>query len=337
MSDPSQIDQDQNRVERPLADDSHTAIRDAASLDVMAGPEDSNNSEGSEIIPRAIDHASGESAAAVSSPAAVEKIYRHRAPVRIAHWLNAICIPILIMSGLQIFNAHQALYWGDRSDRDRPLLSIRAMRAENGEIKGVTTVLGYAFETTGVLGFSSGSARGFPSWATIPSGKWLAMGRQWHLFFAWVFILNGVFFALYAVVSRHVWRDLFPKLTDLRGLGRVLMNHLTFRHPHGDEARHYNVMQKLTYTGVIFGLAPLIVLTGLTMSPALDAAYPGLLSLFGGRQSARTIHFLACVGLIAFIAVHLLMVATTGLRNNIRSMITGWFHVTSAHKVRDEQ
>jgi thiosulfate reductase cytochrome b subunit len=331
MSDPSQIDQDQNRVERPLEDDSHTVVRDAASLDVVAGSDDS------EIIPRAVDHVPGESDGAVSSPPAVEKIYRHRSPVRIAHWLNAICIPILIMSGFQIFNAHQALYWGDRSDRDRPLLSMRAMRAEDGEVKGVTTVLGHTFETTGVFGFSSGSARGFPSWATIPSGKWLAMGRQWHLFFAWVFVLNGVFFTLYAVVSRHVWRDLFPKLTDLRGIGRALMNHLTFRHPHGDEAKHYNVMQKLAYIGVIFGLAPLIVLTGLTMSPAIDAAFPGLLSLFGGRQSARTLHFLARFGLIGFIAVHLLMVATTGLRNNIRSMITGWFQVTSAHEVQDEK
>lgn len=111
------------------------------------------------------------------------------------------------------------------------------MRTENGEIKGVTTVLGHAFETTGVLGFSSGSVRAFPSWATIPNGKWLAMGRQWHLFFAWVFILNGAFFVLYALASRHVWRDLFPTFTDLRGIGRELVNHLTFRHPHRDEAQ----------------------------------------------------------------------------------------------------
>jgi thiosulfate reductase cytochrome b subunit len=257
----------------------------------------------------------------------VERVYRHRLPVRVAHWLNAICLPILIMSGLQIFNAHQSLYWGDRSDRDRPLLSITAVRSEAGEVKGVTTVLGYTFDTTGVLGVSSGSVRGFPAWVTIPSGKWLAMGRQWHLFFAWVFVLNGVFFALYALASRHFWRNLFPKLGDLRGIGRDILNHLRFRHPRGEEAKHYNVMQKLAYTGVIFGLAPLIVLTGLTMSPAVDAAFPGLLSLFGGRQSARTIHFFACFGFIGFVAVHLFMVTTTGLRNNIRSMITGWFQI----------
>ncbi|MBA2251668.1 MAG: cytochrome b/b6 domain-containing protein [Nitrospirales bacterium] len=318
---------DENSGERRAEEDlPHTGLSEATSLRATAIPDIGQDTVGEVTIPVAEE---------VSFPPTVEKVYRHRLPIRLAHWLNAICIPILIMSGLQIFNAHQALYWGNRSDRDRPLLSINAVRAETGEFKGVTTVLGHAFDTTGVLGFSSGSARGFPSWATIPSGKWLGMGRQWHLFFAWVFVLNGIFFALYALASQHFWRDLFPKLTDLRGIGRDIVNHLRFRHPGGEAAKRYNVMQKLAYTGVIFGLAPLIVLTGLTMSPAVDAAFPGLLSLFGGRQSARTIHFLACFGLIGFVAVHLLMVATTGIRNNIRSMVTGWFQVSNAHEVRD--
>ncbi|HJU06324.1 MAG TPA: cytochrome b/b6 domain-containing protein [Nitrospiraceae bacterium] len=264
-------------------------------------------------------------------------VYRHAVMVRLAHWLNALCIPILIMSGFQIFNAHQALYWGERSDRDRPLFSIQAVRKENGDVKGVTTILGHAFDTTGVLGVSDGSVRGFPSWATIPSGKWLAMGRQWHLFFAWVFVLNGLLFGFYAVAGRHFWRNLFPKWKDLRGIGRDLVNHLRFRHPTGDEARHYNVMQKLAYTGVMFGLGPLIVLTGLTMSPAIDAAFPWLTNLFGGRQSARTIHFVVCFAFIGFVVVHLLMVATTGLYNNIRSMITGWFRIRPAHEVQNER
>ncbi|MGH7165162.1 MAG: cytochrome b/b6 domain-containing protein [Nitrospiraceae bacterium] len=267
----------------------------------------------------------------------VQHVYRHSLPVRLGHWLNVICLPILIMSGFQIFNAHPALYWGDRSDRDRPILAMRAMRTERGEVKGVTTVLGHSFETTGVLGFSSDSTRGFPSWATLPSGKWLAMGRQWHLFFAWIFVLNGLLFGLYALLSRHLWRDLFPKLKDLRGIGRDIRTHLTFRHPTGNEARHYNVLQKLAYTGVAFGLGPLIVLTGLSMSPTIDAGFPGLLTLFGGRQSARTIHFLACFAFIGFVTVHLFMVATSGLRNNLRSMITGWFHITVGGATHDGQ
>jgi thiosulfate reductase cytochrome b subunit len=122
----------------------------------------------------------------------------------------------------------------------------------------------------------------------------------------------------------------------VRGIGRDLLNHLKFRHPTGEEARHYNVLQKIAYTGVVFGLAPLIVLTGLSMSPTIDAAFPILLDLFGGRQSARTIHFLACFAFIGFIVIHVTMVATTGLRNNLRSMITGWFAV-SPSGVKHEQ
>jgi thiosulfate reductase cytochrome b subunit len=276
-------------------------------------------------------------AATPEPPPTTPRIYRHRLPVRIGHWVNVLCLLILIMSGLQIFNAHPALYWGDRSDRDRPILAMRAVVAERGERQGVTTVLGHSFVTTGVLGVSGGSARGFPAWATLPSGKWLAMGRQWHLFFAWLFVINGLIFAFYAFVSGHFWRDLFPKLKDWRGIGRDLLNHLTFQHPTGEEAKQYNVMQKIAYTGVVFGLGPLIVLTGLTMSPNMDAAFPTLLDLFGGRQSARTIHFLTCFSFIGFILVHLTMVATTGLRNNLRSMLTGWFSIAESGGTHDTQ
>jgi thiosulfate reductase cytochrome b subunit len=160
------------------------------------------------------------------------------------------------------------------------------------------------------------------------------MGRRWHLFFAWVFVINGVLFAGYGWLGRHFRQDLIPRGRDLRGIGRVLGQHLTFRHAGGAEARHYNVLQKLAYSGVLFGLVPLVVLTGLSMSPAIDAAYPWLPALFGGRQSARTIHFLVCWAFVGFIGVHVLMVATTGLLKNIRSMITGWFwiHTEESHE-----
>ncbi len=253
------------------------------------------------------------------------RIYRHRLPVRIGHWLNAVCLFILIMSGLQIFNAHPALYWGERSDRDRAFFSIRGERTGSGELRGVTRLAGHEFDTTGVLGFSSGERRAFPSWATVPGSRWLAMGRQWHLLFAWIFVVNGLAFWIYSIASRHLTKDLLPTGRDWRGIGRDLLNHLRVRHPFGEEATHYNVLQKLAYTGVAFGLAPLIVLTGLTMSPAVDAGVPVLLDLFGGRQSARSIHFLACFAFVGFIVIHLTMVATTGLRNNLRSMVTGWF------------
>ena len=257
--------------------------------------------------------------------ASSERIYRHRLPVRISHWLNVPLLIILIMSGLQIFNAHPALYWGDRSDRDQALVSIRSVQTEHGDMRGITTILGHQFETTGVLGYSNGMRRAFPDWATIPSAKWLAMGRQWHLFFAWLFVVNGLLFTAYAFASRHATRDLAPTGKELGGIGQSIKEHLILRHPTGEAAKRYNVLQKLTYATVLFILGPLIVVTGLAMSPTIDTAYPSLLTIFGGRQAARTMHFVACFSFVGFIAIHVLHVIFTGFFNNIRSMITGWF------------
>jgi len=267
-----------------------------------------------------------------ASPPLRERVYRHRLPVRISHWLNVPCLFILIMSGFQIFNAHPALYWGDRSDRDQPLLSIRPIRAENGEMRGVTTILGYKFDTTGVLGYSDASRRAFPAWATIPSAKSLAMGRQWHLFFAWLLVINGLFFATYSLISRHASRDLAPTGKDLRGIGQAIKNHIALRHPKGAEAKRYNVLQKLAYILILCVVAPLMILTGLAMSPTIDTAFPWLLMIFGGRQAARMVHFIACFSFVGFIVVHVAEVILTGFYNNIRSMVTGWFVVKHEHE-----
>ena len=271
-------------------------------------------------------------AARPASAPVAERVYRHRLPVRISHWLNVPCLLILIMSGLQIFNAHPALYWGDRSDRDQPLLSIRSVMTESGEMRGITTILGHKFDTTGVLGYSDGSRRAFPAWATVPSTKFLAMGRQWHLFFAWLLVINGLAFTAYALISRHVTRDLAPTGKDLRGIGKAVKDHVVLRHPKGDEAKRYNVLQKLAYIVILFVVAPLIILTGLTMSPTIDTAFPWLLTIFGGRQAARTIHFIACFSFVGFIVVHVVEVILTGFFNNIRSMVTGWFVVKHEHE-----
>ncbi|MDF0675526.1 MAG: cytochrome b/b6 domain-containing protein [Nitrospira sp.] len=272
----------------------------------------------------------------VASPPAIERVYRHRLPVRISHWLNVPFLIILIMSGLQIFNAHPALYWGDRSDRDRSLLSIRPVQTDSGEMHGVTTIMGHPFDTTGLFGYSNGSGRAFPAWATIPSAKWLAMGRQWHLFFAWLFVINGVIFIAYALASRHATRDLTPTGKDLRGIGKSIQDHLILRHPTGNEAKRYNVLQKLAYASILFIVAPVIVLTGLAMSPMIDTAFPWLLASFGGRQGARTIHFIACFLFVGFIAIHVVQVILTGFLNNIRSMVTGWFIVKNNDGVGHE-
>ncbi|WP_346837265.1 cytochrome b/b6 domain-containing protein [Microbulbifer sp. SAOS-129_SWC] len=251
--------------------------------------------------------------------------YRHRLPVRISHWVNAACLLILLMSGLQIFNAHSALYWGAASDFDAPWLSIGAVRGTDG-LQGRTEILGHRLDTSGFLGTSGDATnperRAFPAWLTIPGPRWLAMGRRWHFFFAWVLVINAMLYLIWSSASGHL-RELTPTRRDWRGFGRSLLDHLLLRHPSGSAATRYNILQKLAYLTVIFGLGTLIVLTGLCMSPRMDTVLQPLLELFGGRQSARSLHFLAAMGFVLFVAVHLFEVIVTGPWNNLRSMITG--------------
>ena len=264
----------------------------------------------------------------LDSAAAERRIYRHRLPVRLMHWINLICLVILLMSGLNIFNAHPALYWGKDSTFAAPWVSMKAEVSQSGPI-GVTQIGSLRFETTGVLGLSDvegqATARGFPSWATIPSVQWLSMGRNWHFFFAWIFVINGVAFVLYTVLGRHLKRDLIPTKAELGSIGSSIKNHLLLRHPKGEAARRYNVLQSLSYLIVIFVLLPLVVIAGLAMSPRLDAVFTGWVDLLGGRQSARTLHFLAAFGLVLFTLIHVFEVVVNGVWNEIRSMITGWY------------
>ncbi len=256
------------------------------------------------------------------------RLYRHSPVVRVTHWINFPVLVILLGSGLQIFNAHPSLYWGNRSDADRALLALGARRAPDGSLQGITQLLGREFDTTGWLGVSKGAhgrpeIRGFPTWATIPGPRWLAMGRRWHLFFAWLFVLNGLVYVGHSLAQGHLRRELLPARGELRGFGPTLRQHLHPRRLRADSARGYNLLQKLSYLSVIFLLAPLAILTGLTMSPWLDAAFPGLITLFDGRQSARTIHFLAALGLVLFFLIHITMVVVVGPVNHTRAMFTG--------------
>ena len=259
-------------------------------------------------------------------------VYRHGLLVRITHWLNVVAVTLLLMSGLQIFNAHPALYWGQKSTFAEPWINTTASERAGRPI-GVTTIGGLSFETTGVLGYSgkagAGEPRGFPAWATIPSHRDLASGRRWHLFFAWVLVINGLVYWLGGVAGGHIRRDLVPDRRDLspRNIWHEIVTHAQLRFPKGEEARRYNVLQKGAYLGVAFVLLPLMVATGLTMSPGINAAWPWMLDLFGGRQSARTLHFIAASLVVAFVIVHLAMVVASGLWNNIRSMITGRYAI----------
>ena len=263
-------------------------------------------------------------------PAPAQRIYRHRLPVRVMHWINVLSLTLLLMSGLNIFNAHPALYWGKESTFASPWLAIRAQQTPAGPV-GVTQFAGREWRTTGVLGLSEvegqTQSRAFPSWATVPGPQWLSMARRWHFFFAWVFVINGVAYLLYTLFSRHLTRDLLPTRAELRGIGGSIKNHLQLRHPTGEAAKRYNVLQSLAYLAVIFGLLPLLVLAGLAMSPRLDAVYSGWVDLLGGRQSARSLHFIAAAGLLLFTLIHLFEVIVAGVWNEIRSMVTGWYTV----------
>jgi len=261
---------------------------------------------------------------------AMRVVDRHSALVRICHWINALAFVVLLLSGLEIFNAHPALNFGQRTDFDRPAFELRALAQDDKVVKGETVIFGHVFDTTGVLGASRDETgalapRGFPALATLPSIQDLATGRRWHLFFAWVLVLNGlVYFA--DLLFRRRWSEFIPSLADWRSLPRTVVDHLKLKFSRGEDALHYNALQKLAYFSVLL-VFPVLVLAGLTMSPGVDAACPWLLDLFGGRQSARTIHFLLATYLAFFLIVHLIMVVLSGPINNLRGMITGRYAI----------
>jgi Ni/Fe-hydrogenase b-type cytochrome subunit len=221
-------------------------------------------------------------------------VFRHRLATRVWHWINAVAVFVLLMSGLTISNAHPQLYWGHfGANLDTPWLKLPR----------------------------------FPGWMTIPSEYNLAFARHWHFAFAWVLAVGLLIFLLLSLFNRHLKTDIALSRAEVapHHLWEDIKKHARFDF-HETEAR-YNPLQKITYSLVLFGLIPLAILTGLTMSPGMNAAWPWLIDLFGGRQSARSLHFIAATGLFAFIVVHLILVILAGPINEVRSMITGWFRL----------
>ena len=263
-----------------------------------------------------------------------EKIYRHTFLVRLTHWINALTVFLMIGSGLNIFNAHPRLFWGAAgSELDHPFFSITSALTSRG-MRGVTTIGPLHFDTTGFLGWSQAgndwTARAWPTWITVPSYQDLADARHWHFFFAWVLVANGAAYLIWSLLVRHVQRDLWPTRDDIRAIPRSVLDHLRFRHPTGEAAKRYNVLQRLAYLGLIALLVGMVA-TGLTMSPGFDAFAPWLLDVFGGRQSARSLHFIFASLITAFIVVHLIEVVLAGPVNEVRSMITGRYVVPREH------
>jgi thiosulfate reductase cytochrome b subunit len=214
-------------------------------------------------------------------------VYRHGMLVRATHWINAACIFILVPSGIQILNAHPALYWGLQSTFADPWLAF---------------------------------PDGLPGWPKLPGYRDLAAGRNLHFFFAWIFVLNGLVYLAHGVLARHFARDIVPSRAELAQLPAVAREHARLHFP---RSRRYNVIQQLSYLMVVFVLAPLMLMTGLTMSPGMNAAAPWMLDVFGGRDSARTLHFISASLIVLFVFVHIALVLLSGPVNNMRAMITG--------------
>lgn len=267
-----------------------------------------------------------------------EVIYRHTFIVRLCHWINALVIFVMIGTGLNIFNAYPMLDWGRKGDEFDPALLSIGPAMVNGAPRGITQIGPFHFDTTGVLGLSQSHGqlmgRAWPAWITIPGFQDLADARHWHFFFAWMLIGNGLIYLVWSLGIRHVQRDLWPSWRDLKTIPRSVWEHLRNKHPTGEAAKRYNVLQKLAYLGLIVMVSGMVA-TGLTMSPGMDAAAPWLLSLFGGRPSARTLHFVFASGIVVFIFIHLAEVVLAGPINEVRSILTGNYHVPPDHPKRE--
>jgi len=265
------------------------------------------------------------------APSGGALVRRHRLPVRLWHWVNAVTLAVMLMSGLMIFNAHPRLYWGEYgANADPAWLEIGA----NPQGRGLVRIGDVAVETTGVLGVwtdGDGVRRetAFPGWATIPSRYDLAAARTWHLAFAWVLALGLLGFLGWGLLGGHLRRDLHITRAEWRPghIWRDIAEHARLRFPRGAAALRYGVLQKLAYCFVLFVALPAAILTGLALSPGMDAAWPWLSALWGGRQSARSVHFIAAFALLGFFAVHIAMVLLSGPANQLRAMVTGWYRL----------
>ena len=259
-----------------------------------------------------------------------KRVYRHSIAARVSHWLWTLAMLVLLMSGLQIFNAAPYLDASDKTNPARRVLAIDAhqLGGANGPVVGVTHIFGRSFTTTGLLGYTDDGAgtrmeRAFPGWATLPGEQDLADGRLWHLAFGWLLTLSIVVYLIAGAIRKDL-RELILRPSDVPKLLPMQLYYLRLRKeppPHGT----YNPLQKAAYTGVLFGFIPLIILTGLALSPGIDAIAGPITEVFGGRQFARLWHFALMSLLVLYFLTHMVLVFGTGALNNLRSMITGWY------------
>jgi thiosulfate reductase cytochrome b subunit len=215
--------------------------------------------------------------------------------VRVTHWITTLCFFALLVSGLEIVISHPRFYWGETGNVNTPSLFALPIPASRS-----TVPTGYGFVLPDQNGWS----------------------RYLHFQAAWLAVLTGLIYAVSGLFTRHFRKNLLPGFSDLslRALSIAIANHLRFKPA---DAGSYNVLQRLTYLFVIFVLFPLVIWTGLAMSPAIASAFPTVVTVLGGQQSARTIHFFVSVFLFLFLLVHIVMVCVAGFGTRMRAMITG--------------
>lgn len=291
-----------------------------------------------------------------------ERIYRHPLPVRIWHWVNAACFFILLLSGFQIFNYHPRLYWGHDGYYDHPagdLLRFGDDRHWGHDIgfydygavfeitgapdltdpKSWVRIGSVEIPTTHVFGVVEKTGtetvrNAFPSWLRLPTKHHLGLGRGWHFLMAWVLFFSISSYLVYLVASSRLFRVLLPERGQIkpRAIVSDLWMHLRLRHAKGTEALRYNLLQKLSYLTVFFILIPLMITTGMTMSNSAVAAFPWLIDLYQGRQTARTLHFIGAISLLLFFLIHVFQVFVAGFGREMRSIITGYYSIPPEQK-----
>src|SRR5262245_15683789 len=226
---------------------------------------------------------------------------RHARWVRISHWIITLSVLALVFSGFEILMVHPRLYWGKAGNDLTPAL-VELPISRNYKHGGYT-------ERTAFSADGSGPVTATRTYDIFNENSW---GRSLHFLAAWFLVLPGLVYLLYGLLSGHFRSHIWPR----RGARDAA--------PRGTPGpQHYGILQKSAYSFVIFVAAPLMIATGMTMSPAVTAAWPFLLDLFGGYQSARTIHFFASAFLVLFVIVHVVMVIRSGFRRHMRAMTVG--------------
>ena len=252
---------------------------------------------------------------------------RHNIAVRATHWMTALAMLVLVMSGLGIFNAAPYLDASDQNNPARRVLSIDSDTSGTVPV-GTVTILGHTIKTTGVLGYTDDGSgqvaeRAFPGWITFPAEQDLAGARRWHFFFGWALLLAGLIYFISGILSKDL-ALIVLRPSDLPKLWPMQAYYLKLRKEPPDHGK-YNPLQKAGYTGLLFVLVPFLIITGAALSPGIDAFAGPLTALLGGRQFARLWHFLAMLALIAFTFGHVFLVVSTGFFNNMRSMLVGTY------------